>query len=103
LFLPNDRGFVGKSHVRTNVEQALAQLNQSRPLDHRGASRHRSAGHRIEHPCRHQHHEPVGTTNPHVAAIRALLDLANHNHAPNMGMPAVANFQLLPDMGRMNG
>jgi hypothetical protein len=103
MLLPNDGGFLGGSLVRTSVEQALAQLNQSRPLDHRRASRHRRAGHRIEHPGRHQHDDPVRTANPHIAAIRVLLDLANLNLAPSMGMPAVANFQLLPDMGRMNG
>jgi hypothetical protein len=81
----------------------MTQLNQHRPGNQRRANRHRSAGNRIEHPGRHLHDDPIGTANPHIAAVSALLDLANLYLVPMIGMPAVMNFQLMPDMGRMNG
>jgi len=103
VLLPNDGDFLSGSLARTSVEQALAQLNQSRPIDQRRACRHRRTGHRIEHPGRHQHDDPIRTANPHIAAVRVFLDLPNLNLAPEVRMPAVPNFQFLPDMGRMNG
>jgi hypothetical protein len=41
--------------------------------------------------------------NADKAAVSALLDLSNPNPAAEIRMPPIVNFQILTDMGRMNG
>jgi hypothetical protein len=65
------------------------------------ANLHACARDRIEHPRRHDRddaglrfdlHEPPGAT---------LLDAAEANATPVEGMPAIMDYDFLPDMGRM--
>ena len=79
------------------------QLNQRRPFDPRRSNRHPCASHWIEHPSCHQRDDAVSALNLYIVAVGVITDLANTNLTAKIRMPAVTNFQLLSDMGRMNG
>ncbi len=77
------------------------QLNQLRYRDARRAEPHSGAGDGIEHPCRH-HDDYTGCyLDVSDLAAGALLNILPSNAAPIECVPAIMDFDLLPDMGRM--
>jgi hypothetical protein len=77
------------------------QVNQCRDRHARHAKRHSGAGGGIEHPRRHDdHHAGRYLDMDDLAAVTPFRGLPS-NPSPMQSMPAVANFNFLPDMGRM--
>jgi hypothetical protein len=103
VILLNDSGIAaGVCRVGSAYQQPL-QFKKCREVHARHAHAHLGANDGIEHPvgngndhaCRtHDAQEPTGCSLPYAPDA----DLAT-----KIGMPAILHFQLLPDMGRMNG
>jgi hypothetical protein len=76
-------------------------INQCRDRHAGRAQRHSSAGGGIEHPtCHHDEHARRRLDVDNLTAAAALRILAPN--APSVErMPAVADFNFLPEMGRM--
>jgi len=103
VVLLNDSGIVpGVCAVRRAHQQVL-QFDKSCEIHARHADRHPGADDGIEHP--------VGNGDDHAhrphdgqKSARCPLGYApDEDLTAKIGMPAVMNFQFLPDMGRMNG
>src|SRR5216683_3902812 len=100
--LPLDDGrIVPGASSESALDQQLMQLNQRRYRDARRAEPHSGAGDGIEHPCRH-HDDYTGCyLDVSDLAAGALLNILPSNAAPIECVPAIMDFDLLPDMGRM--
>jgi hypothetical protein len=101
LFLLDDGRIVQEASSDSALNQEVMQLNQRRYCDARHAERHTSAGNGIEHPCRHHDDYARRYLNVHNLAAGALFDMLAPDSAPMESVPAVMNFNFLPDMGRM--
>ena len=87
----------------TAFDQKLMQLDQ-RPNGHaRRADLHAGAGHRIQHPRRHQGDHAGHRLDIDIVATAALLAVVQTDTTPVERMPAVVDLNFLPDMGRMTG
>jgi hypothetical protein len=69
----------------------------------RRADCHGGTNHRIEHPTGDRYNDAVWSLRLQELPGRSLLHAAYQNLLAEIGVISVANFQLLPDMGRMNG
>ena len=99
--LLDDGRFVQAASSETALDQQVMQLDQARYRHPRRPEPHPSAGGWIQHPCRH--HDDHAGRHLDVNDITAgppLGILAPHT-APIECVPAVTNFDFLPDMGRM--
>jgi hypothetical protein len=101
VILPNDSGIapgvcgVGGAHQQPLQFNKRRKIHARRALGHRGAT----TGSSIQSAM-------VTTTPAHdvqKSPRRSLRYAPDDGLAAKIGMPAVLNFQLLPDMGRMNG
>jgi len=101
LLLLNDGRTVLGASPETASDEQLMQLDQARDRHPRRPEPHPGADGRIEHPCRH-----------HDDHARRHLDMNDVTAGPPLGrltsntpamerVPAVMNFDVLPDMGRM--
>jgi hypothetical protein len=86
-----------------NPDQHLLQFQQRRQINARRAHHHLRARDRIEHPASDRDDDACQSLYLHKLAGRSLLHAPNKNLAPKTGVPGVMDFQLLTDMGRMNG
>jgi hypothetical protein len=103
VFLPNDRGIApGVCGIGRHYQQSL-QLDERRQIDVRRADGHSSANHRIEHPTGDRNHDAGRYLNFKKQTRRSLLHAPYGDFATKIGVPPIMDFQLLPDMGRMNG
>ena len=75
--------------------QQRTHRNERRAEDHAGAD----AG--VEHPVRKYRYDARLNLDMNDAAAGALLAVMRSNSSPVERMPAVVNFNFLPDMGRM--
>src|SRR5438045_9601432 len=66
------------------------------------AVRHRRASTGIEHPGREHDSRATRLAHGHVLAVPTLA-VRDHDRAPELGVPAVADDGSFADMGRMNG
>ena len=67
------------------------------------ADLHTRARDRIEHPRRHNRDDARLRFDLHEAPGDTLLAAAEAHPMPEEGMPAIMDYDLLPDMGRMTG
>jgi hypothetical protein len=79
------------------------QLNQRGYRHARRPKPHSSAGDGIEHPCRHHDNYAGRYLDVNDLAAGAPLNILPSNAAPIECVPAIMDFDLLPDMGRMTG
>ena len=83
--------------------QQPLQLDERRDVNARRAHGHSSANDRIEHPISDRNHHAGRSQNLKKSTRRSLLHTPYADFAAKIGVPPVMDFQLLPDMGRMNG
>jgi hypothetical protein len=69
----------------------------------RHALAHHRANDGIKHPVSNGNNHACRTHNAQKSTRRSLRYAPDDDLAAKVGMPAVMDFQLLPDMGRMNG
>jgi hypothetical protein len=81
----------------------LLQYQQRRQINARRAHHHLRTRDRIEHPAGDGDDDACRPLHLHKLARCSLLYAPNKNLAPETGVPRVMDFQLLTDMGRMNG
>jgi len=86
---------------RTN-QQSL-QLHECGEIDARAAKSHSGADDGIKHPPRHRDHNAGWPQHLKKLPSCSLLDTTDSNLAAKIRVPPVMDFQLLPDMGRING
>ena len=77
------------------------QVTQDGRRDPRSSQRHRGAGAGIEHPRRQGSYNTRFDLDMYDTSTGALLTVVNANATPVVRMPAVMNYNFLPDMGRM--
>jgi hypothetical protein len=85
------------------AHQMALQLNNRRQVNLRRANRHRGANHGIEHPTGDRYDDPARSLHLQKLACCSLFDTTYQNSLAEIRVVPVMNFQLLPDMGRMNG
>ena len=79
------------------------QFNQCREIHARRALGHRGANDGIKHPISNGNNHARRTQDAEKSTRRSLCYAPDDDLAAKIGMPAVMDFQLLPDTGRMNG
>ncbi len=103
VILPNDSGIApGVCGVGSAHQQPL-QFNKCREIHARRALGQRGANDRIKHPVSNGNDQARRTQDAQKSTRRPLRYAPDDDLAAEIGMPAVMDFQLLPDMGRMNG
>jgi hypothetical protein len=85
----------------TTLDEKLMQLSQCRCGYARRAKRHSGAGGRIEHPRGHDDDHAGRRFDVNDLPASAPLRILAANAPPIKHMPAVIDFNFLPDMGRM--
>lgn len=77
------------------------QFSQGRDRHPRRPQLHPGTSGGIEHPCRHDNHDPGRHLQVNNLAAGAPLDILSSNPASIQRMPAVKDLNFLPDTGRM--
>jgi hypothetical protein len=102
-FLRNDYGIVtGVCGVRRTNQQPF-QLDECGQIDARRAHGHRGANQGIEHPTGNRNHIAGRPLYLNKLTRRSLLHSAYRDLTAKIRVPPVVDFQLLPDMDRVNG
>jgi hypothetical protein len=101
LLLLDDDGIVPGASSETAFCQQLMQLSQRRYREARLTQLHSGAGGRIQHPCRHHDDHAGRHLDVNDLTASAPLDVLVPNATPIQRMPAIGDFDFLPDMGRM--
>jgi hypothetical protein len=102
-FLPNESTIARRFSGQASLDQRSLQFHQRGQINARNSHRHRRTRDRIEHPTCDAGDAARRTINQYELAGCSLLYPPNQDLAPEIGVPTVLDFQLLPDMGRMNG
>ena len=102
MILPNDSGIAPGVCGVGGAHQQLLQFNKYREIHARRALGHRGANDGIKHPVSNGNNARW-THDAQKSTRRSLRNTPDDDLAAKIGMPAVMDFQLLPDMGRMNG
>ena len=102
-FLPNDCDIALGVWGAGSAYQQTLQLDERRQLDARRAHGHSGADDWVEHPTGDGNHDTGGPLNLKKLPRRSLFQAPYADLAAKIGMPPVMDFQLLTDMGRMNG
>ena len=103
VILLNNSGIApGVCGVDGAYQQPL-QFNKRREIHPRRAHGHPGANDGIEHPVCNGNDHARRTHNAQKSTRCSQRYAPDDNLAAKIGMPAVMNFQLLPDMGRING
>jgi hypothetical protein len=103
MILPNDSGIAPGVCGVGGAHQQPLQFNKCREIHARRALGHRGANDGIKHPVRNGNNRARWTHDAQKSTRRPLRDAPDDDLTAKIGMPAVMNFHLLPDMGRMNG
>jgi hypothetical protein len=103
VILPNDSGIVRGVCSVGGAHQQPLQFNKCREIHARHALGHPGANDGIEHPVGNGYNHARWTHDAQKSTRRSLRYAPDDDLAAKIGMPAVMDFQLLPDMGRMNG
>jgi hypothetical protein len=90
----------GASPKSVSLEQPM-QVTQNRCRKPRSPQRHCGANAGIEHPRRQRSYDACFDLNMYQASTGALLAVVNLYRTTVVRMPAVMNYNFLPDMGRM--
>lgn len=101
MLLLDDGRIVRGASSETSLDQQLMQLDQARCRHPRGAEPHPGADGRIQHPCRDNDDHAGRHLDMHDLTAGPPLGVEPPKAAPMQRVPAVADFDFLPDMGRM--
>ena len=101
--LPNDSGIAPGVCGIGGAHQQPLQFNKCREIHAWRALGHRGANDGIEHPISNGDNHARRTEDAYKSARRSLRYAPEDDLVAKIGMPAVMDLQLLPDMGRMNG
>jgi hypothetical protein len=102
-FLPNDSKItLGVCEIGYAHQQA-PELDKRCQIDARHADRHLGTNHGIEHPTRDRYDDAQWPPHLKELTSRSLFDATHQNLPAEIRVTPVTDFQLLPDMGRMNG
>jgi len=102
-FLRNDRNIAPALCGIDRTYQQSLQLDEGGQIDTRAAKSHSGADGGIEHPACHRDHNAGRPQHFEKLPGCSLLHPTYSNLAAKIRVPPVMDFQLLPDMGRMNG
>ncbi|CAN5540075.1 hypothetical protein BH10PSE16_BH10PSE16_05280 [soil metagenome] len=86
---------------KCSLRQQQVQLGQRVHRGLRGAQFHVSASHGIEHPGGNYDHDAWPRLNVHYLAVGTLLAVFAPDATSIQRMPAIEDFNFLPDMGTM--
>jgi hypothetical protein len=89
--------------VLAGSDQNLRQFYQRSHVNARRTDCHLCARDGIEHPVGHEQKNAGRIPHLYELAVRSPVNVVNNNLASKTRMPWIVDFQLLPDMGRMNG
>jgi hypothetical protein len=103
MILPKDSRIAPGVCGVAGAHQQPLQFEKSREIYARRALGHRSANDRIKHPVSNGNNHARRTEDAQKSTRRSLRYAPDNDLAAKIGMPAVMDFQLPPDMGRMNG
>jgi hypothetical protein len=103
VILLNDSGIAPGVCGVGGAHQQPLQFNKCREIHARRALGHRGANDGIQHPVSNGNNHARGTHDAQKSPCRSQRYAPDDDLAAKIGMPAVIDFQLLPDMGRMNG
>ena len=84
-------------------DQNLRQFNQRSHVNARRTDCHPCARDGIDHPAGHEQKNAIRIPHVYELAVRSSRYVVNNNLASKTRVPRIMDFQLLPDMGRMNG
>jgi len=101
LLLLDDVRIAQRASSDSLLDQQLMQLSQRRYGYARRAKRHTGTDGRIEHPCGDDDDHARRRFDVNDIAAGAPLRVVASKPPPVKCMPAVTNFNFLPDMGRM--
>ncbi len=85
------------------VHQYLLQIHQRCQIDLRRPDGHSSAYRRIDHPTSNRDYDARRALDLKEAPYRSLLRSLHPDRDAVVRMPSISDFQLVTDMGRMNG
>jgi hypothetical protein len=102
-FLPNYRAIASEVCGVGSAHQQPVQLDERRQFDAWCTHDHPTANHRIEHPSGDRDNDAGRSQYFKKLARRSLFHAPNADLAAVIGVPSIMDFQLLTDMGRMNG
>jgi hypothetical protein len=103
VILPNESGIAPGVCGVGGAHQQPLQFNKCRDIHARRTLGHRGANDGIKHPVSNGNNHARRTHDVQKSPRRSLRYAPDDDLAAKIGMPAVLNFQLLPDMGRMKG
>lgn len=103
MILPSDSGIAPGVWRGGGAHQQLLQFDKGRKIHARCARGHRRANDGIKHPVSNSNNYARRTHDAQKSTRRSLRYAPDNDLTTKIGMPTVADFQLLPDMGRMNG
>lgn len=103
VILLDDSGIAPGVCAIGGAHQQPLQFNKCREIHARRAHAHPAANDGIQHPVGDGNDHARRTHNAQKPTGCPLRNASDTDLAAKIGMPAVLNFQLLPDMGRMNG
>ncbi|CAN5191055.1 hypothetical protein BH10PSE16_BH10PSE16_39090 [soil metagenome] len=86
---------------KSSLRQQQVQLGQRVHRGLRGAQFHVSASHGIEHPGGNHYHDAWSNLKVDYLAVGTLLAVFAPDATSIQRMPAIEDFNFLPDMGRM--
>ena len=99
--LLDDGRIVQAASSETALDQQPMQIAQRRYRHARHPEIHPGAGGGIQHPCRHDDDHAGRDLDVNEFTAGPPLGILAPNTAPIERVPAVTNFDFLPDMGRM--
>jgi hypothetical protein len=85
------------------AHQQPLQFTECGEIHARRARGHRGANDGIKHPISDGNNQPRRPHDAQKSTRRSLRYAPDDDLVAEIGVPAVMDFQLLPDMGRMNG
>ena len=95
------RGFIGAPSSESEGLQQPIKVGQASDVDRRSAERHRRANGRIEHPGGKDDRHARCSLNDDDISPRSLFSVELPDLPAMKRVPAVMNFYLSTDMGRM--
>jgi len=101
--LPSESILAREVSVPAGSDQRLYQFYQRRHINAWRADCHLCARDRVEHPASDEQQNAGRIPHLYELAVRSPGNVVNNNLASKPRMPRIVDFQLLPDVGRMNG
>jgi hypothetical protein len=87
---------------KTHSRQSRSEIGKRSHIDLRLTKRHPRAGHRVQHPRRHQHHHAGANLDQNKLTISTAQTMKTANLTPEKRVPSILDRYVLSDMGRMN-